>query len=491
MSDDKDLDRWARLRFAVIGGLLAAPPKRGELKGALLELSERTWSHPNDGTAIKFGFSTLEHWFNQARKASDPVAALRRQRREDAGQTRCLSPQMIQEINAQYRKYSGWTIQLHHANLIALASEQSELGVPPSYATLRRYFKSHGYHRIRKPKRQTPGALAAAERLEKREVRSYEIAHVLGLWHTDFHHGSKRVLLPDGTWVTPLLFGVIDDHSRVICHMQWYTDETSESFVHGLCQAMQKRGLPRALMSDNGAAMKSEEFVAGLHTLSIVLNHTLPYSPYMNGKKETFWSSVEGRLLAMLENVKDLTLEQLNHITQVWVEQDYHHLRHRDIGTTPMTRFLNAPNVGRDCPDSATLRRAFCRTVTRKARRSDGTVSLESRRFEIPNRYRHLERVRLRYARWNLAQVELLDPNEPSALCRLYPIDKTANAEGRRRALESSDTQQASAASGDTTDTSEQLPPLLRKMLAEFAATGKPPPYLPKLPATDEPEERS
>ena len=110
MSDDKDLDRWARLRFAVIGGLLAAPPKRGELKGALLELSERTWSHPNDGTAIKFGFSTLEHWFNQARKASDPVAALRRQRREDAGQTRCLSPQMIQEINAQYRKYSGWTI---------------------------------------------------------------------------------------------------------------------------------------------------------------------------------------------------------------------------------------------------------------------------------------------------------------------------------------------------------------------------------------------
>ncbi len=132
MSDDKDMDRWARLRFAVIGGLLAAPPERGELKGALLELSKRTWSHPNDGTAIQFGFSTLEHWFNQARKASDPVAALRRQRREDAGQTRCLSPQMIQEINAQYRKYTGWTIQLHHANLIALASEQSELGVPPS-----------------------------------------------------------------------------------------------------------------------------------------------------------------------------------------------------------------------------------------------------------------------------------------------------------------------------------------------------------------------
>ncbi len=489
MSDDKDMDRWARLRFAVIGGLLAAPPERGELKGALLELSKRTWSHPNDGTAIQFGFSTLEHWFNQARKASDPIAALRRQRREDAGQTRCLSPQMIQEINAQYRKYTGWTIQLHHANLIALASEQSELGVPPSYATVRRYFKARGYHRVRKPKRQTPGALAAAERLEKREVRSYEIAHVLGLLHTDFHHGSKRVLLPDGNWITPLLLGVIDDHSRVICHLQWYTDETAESFVHGLCQAMQKRGLPRALMCDNGAAMKSEEFVAGLHALGIVLNNTLPYSPYMNGKKETFWSSVEGRLLAMLDNVKDLTLKQLNHITQVWVEQDYHHLRHREIGTTPMTRFLEAPNVGRDCPDSATLRRAFCRTVTRTARRSDGTVSLANQRFEIPSRYRHLERVRLRYARWNLANVELLDPNGPNALCRLYPIDKTANAEGVRRALAPLDAQQPSEALSPEPASSEPLPPLLRKMLADFAATGLPSPYLPKFPATDEIEE--
>ncbi len=200
---------------------------------------------------------------------------------------------------------------------------------------------------------------------------------------------------------------------------------------------------------------------------------------------------MEGRLLAMLDNVKDLTLEQLNHITQVWVEQDYHHLRHREIGTTPMTRFLEAPNVGRDCPDSATLRRAFCRTVTRTARRSDGTVSLANQRFEIPNRYRHLERVRVRYARWNLANVELLDPNGPTALCRLYPIDKTANAEGLRRALVPLAAEQTNDTTTDATEASGELPPLIRKMLADFAATGMPPAYVPKLPATEEPEEHS
>jgi hypothetical protein len=41
-----DRDRWARLRFAIIGPLLAAPPAKGELQTALRELSARTWQHP-------------------------------------------------------------------------------------------------------------------------------------------------------------------------------------------------------------------------------------------------------------------------------------------------------------------------------------------------------------------------------------------------------------------------------------------------------------
>jgi hypothetical protein len=33
-------------------------------------------------------------------------------------------------------------------------------------------------------------------------------------------------------------------------------------------------------MTDNGAAMQAEEFRCGLHTLSILHETTLPYSPY-------------------------------------------------------------------------------------------------------------------------------------------------------------------------------------------------------------------
>jgi transposase InsO family protein len=57
----------------------------------------------------------------------------------------------------------------------------------------------------------------------------------------------------------------------------------------GRAQAMQKRGLPRSAMSDNGAAMTAAEISEGLARLGILHQTTLPYSPYQNGKQEVLW----------------------------------------------------------------------------------------------------------------------------------------------------------------------------------------------------------
>ena len=178
--------------------------------------------------------------------------------------------------------------------------------------------------------------------------------------------------------------------------------------------------------------------------------------------------------MAMLEGVGELTLERLNEITQVWVEMEYQHAIHGEIGATPLRRYLDSPHVGRDCPDSATLKRAFRCRVKRRQRRSDGTLSLAGKRFEIPSRYRHLEQLDVCYARWDLRLVELVDPLTCAPLCRLYPLDKHANASGQRRALEPRE-QPDSEPPPDN-----ELPPLLRKLMADYAATGRPPAYLPK-----------
>jgi hypothetical protein len=159
-----------------------APPGAGELRKALQALANRSWTHPVNGTPVRFAFATVERWFYVARRSNDPVAALRRSPREDAGRFRRVSAALIQALEAQYRTHPGWTVQLHYDNLVALAEEEPSLSPLPSYGTLRRYMKARGLHRRRSPKRDTPGARQARERLEQREVRSYEVEYVHGLW---------------------------------------------------------------------------------------------------------------------------------------------------------------------------------------------------------------------------------------------------------------------------------------------------------------------
>lgn len=468
--DAPQRDRWARLRFSIIGPLLAAPPAPGALRAALLTLSTTTWRHPLSGREVRFGLSTIERWYYAARAAPDPVATLRDRLRANRGRFPSLAPAAVECLTRQYRAHPGWTMQLHLDNLrVALAGS----GAPvPSYPTLRRYLKAHAMFREARPKRTTDGALAARDRLERLEVRSFEVEHVSALWHLDFHHGSRRVLTRAGAWAKPMLLGVIDDRSRLVCHLQWYLDETAESLVHGLSQAFMKRGLPRALMTDNGAAMLAEETVAGLARLGVVHQTTLPYSPYQNAKQESFWGRVEGRLMAMLEGERALTLELLNQATQAWVEQEYHRTVHTELDATPLARYLAGPNVRRECPGTVVLADAFRVEVARRQRRSDGTVSLAGERFEIPARYRHLAVVHLRYARWDLSRVDLVDHRSGALLCPVRPLDKSANADGKRRRL-------TPAATDSTPLPPAGIAPLLSQLLADYAATGLPPAYLP------------
>jgi len=314
--------------------------------------------------------------------------------------------------------------------------------------------------------------MLARDRLEKLEVRSFEVEHVNALWHLDFHHGSRKLLTHDGQWITPMLLCVLDDRSRVVCHAQWFLDETARSLIHGLTQALQRRGRPRALMTDNGAAMLAEETTAGLLALGVLHQTTLPYSPYQNAKQETFWARIEGRVMAMLEGEPNLTLELLNQATHAWIEREYHHAHHSEIGGTPLKRYLAGPDVGRECPSSDALRAAFRIDVTRAQRRSDGTVSLAGTRFEIPSAYRHLQRVHLRYARWDLSGVDLVDADSDAVLCPLRPLDKAANADGQRRRLDAVNVEPPPASAPG-------IAPLLRQMLADHAATGLPPAWIP------------
>jgi len=75
-------------------------------------------------------------------------------------------------------------------------------------------------------------------------------------------------------------------------------------------------------------------------------------------------------------------------------------------------------------------------------------------------------------ASWDLSQVHLVDPRTGVVLGRLYPLDKHRNAAGRRATRVSPVDATPIPPTG--------VAPLLAQLIAQYAATGLPPAYLPK-----------
>jgi hypothetical protein len=84
-----------------------------------------------------------------------------------------------------------------------------------------------------------------------------------------------------------------------------------------------------------------------------------------------------------------------------------------------------------------------------------------------------MEKLCVRFAAWDLANVYLSDPKTGAILGRIYPQDKKKNAEGLRAPKVSPVTSHEPAGPAG-------MAPLLRKIIQHYATTGLPPAYLPK-----------
>jgi putative transposase len=89
-----------------------------------------------------------------------------------------------------------------------------------------------------------------------------------------------------------------------------------------------------------------------------------------------------------------------------------------------------------------------------------------------------LQKVHLRYARWDLSRVCLVDARTGAILCAVRPLDKSANANGQRRRLSPSEVDLSPLPP-------KGLPALMTLLLGDYAATGVPPAYLPIHTTTD------
>jgi hypothetical protein len=110
MSDDekgRTHQRWAHLRFSIVGPLLAAPPARGELEAELKKLAGKQWLHPVTGQPSRFSVSTIQRWYYTARaEKQDPVGVLRHKIRSDDGQQRLVKADLARLLEASIKRTS-------------------------------------------------------------------------------------------------------------------------------------------------------------------------------------------------------------------------------------------------------------------------------------------------------------------------------------------------------------------------------------------------
>jgi putative transposase len=179
--------RWARLRFQIIGQLLAAPPEAGDLAPRIAELAARAWRHATNGEVVRFSPKTIERWYYAARDSQDPIRTLERKVPKHAGTHPSVSDAVVAEIRALRRDHPRWSYKLVHDNLVVIARENPALQPLPGYASVCRYMKHHGLGKRRKPRRHE-----LEPTFVPREQRSYAVSHVHALWHFDFHVGQQR-----------------------------------------------------------------------------------------------------------------------------------------------------------------------------------------------------------------------------------------------------------------------------------------------------------
>ena len=454
--------RWGNFRHAVVGHLLSAPPARGDLGAELDKLAETSWKHPITDEDVQFGRSTIEEWYYKVKaEKNDPINPLIRKERKDKGVQHVITDDIAAILRKQYTEFSWWDIRLHTKNLAATLKQKRTDMRSPSLSSVRRFMRATGLKRQRRPRQDDQGRLEDILDTQQKEIARFEMQHTNELWSFDFHHGKIMILDSTGNWRQPIAIAVLDHYSRLICHVQWSFTESSEELARAVSIAIMKHGRPRRFLSDNGGAMRAEEYIQGLERLGIQVSKIRKKKPNQNGKTEAHWASMESRLLAMLIGQDGLTLEQLNELTLAWVEIGYNRDIHREIKMIPLERYLTGKNVGLSSCDEDTLRRAFRIEEFRRPRQSDHTITISNILFRLPQRFWHLDRVLVRYARWDMSFVHVVDYATGQEIMRIFPVDKETNADGKRRLLS-----EPIPISSDRKRTS--LPPYMQELVQQY-----------------------
>ncbi|MGH9157986.1 MAG: DDE-type integrase/transposase/recombinase [Acidimicrobiales bacterium] len=210
--------------------------------------------------------------------------------------------------------------------------------------------------------------------------------------------GRYEAEAPNQRWITDVLVGpfvpyprvsgsrraklflIVDDHSRLLVHGRWVTEENTRAGQDVLREAIARRGLPQVLYCDNGAPFANAALERSCAVLGIRLVHSRPYSPAGRGKQERLNRYIRQRFLAEAEAVGIGDFASLNGRFMAWAEQVANTRTHAETDQTPLARFVAAgpPRAADPAVVADAFRWSAVRLVTKTA-----TISLTGRRYQV------------------------------------------------------------------------------------------------------------
>lgn len=359
MTDDERKMATATFRFGVIADFVTGVRLcYGDRSKILGEKAGRTYQIPfSRRTAISR--STIMEWISDYKGAGFRIEGLYPKSRSDKGSFKKINGAIrgaIKEIKTQNPRYTLPTVIeiLKQRKIIDVNDKLNE-------SSLYRFFKNERFSELN----------TSAE-----DKRRFEAELPNEIWQCDVMHGPNA--LSDGSLKKTYLCAIIDDHSRLITHAQFYFSEALFALKDCLRQAVQKRGLPQKFYVDNGACYRAINLDQITACLGIALCHSRPYTPQGRGKIERWFKTIRDSFLPLIVEVKDIS--EINEKLDGWVDA-YNTRQHGTTKESPFERYRKNMSCVRPAPTKLI---DYFRLIEFRKVKKDRTFSLKGRIFEAP-----------------------------------------------------------------------------------------------------------
>ena len=232
--------------------------------------------------------------------------------------------------------------------------------------------------------------------------------------------------------LTTQLCVLLDDYSRLIPFAAYYRRADTAAFHQALKEAVQRRGLPRKLYTDQGKPFVNAHTRLVCANLGIRLLHAKPYHAWSKGKVERVIQTLQHGFESALhiEGNHAGNLEDLNHKLSVWIQTVYHNRIHSSTGVSPLIRYQQGIGGILRLEENVNIEELFYDRTLRTVRK-DGTIRLKGTLYEVDLSLRAL-RAELRFDPFILKRIEVWHQDRFIGLARAANLRTNGETGGGR-----------------------------------------------------------